>query len=311
MFTPEMKSSASTLAGTVLAFATLASHVFNSLAAPSSDWPQWRGPHRDGISGETGLLKEWPENGPPLKWRTAGLGGGYSSLVIVGDRIYTLGNRRGKDGGGTHLLALSLADGKEIWATRFPPGKDGSPNGTPTIDGDLVYAISLGGTLVCAKAASGELVWSKHFGTDFEGAMMSGWGFSESPLIDGDKLIVTPGGTKNTIVALNKKTGELIWKCPVADLGNRGKDGAAYTGVVVSEGAGVRQYVQLLGRGVVGVRASDGKLLWSYNRVANGTANLRLMPSASRNSLIVNPSGAVANRRAVASAASSIAVLCQ
>lgn len=244
--------------------------------AATADWPQWRGPNRDAISSETGLLKTWPTNGPPLLWKTTGLGGGFSSVAIVGDRLYTLGNRRGKDGGGTHLLALQLADGKPIWATAFPAGegKAGSPNGTPTIDGELAYAISLNGTLVCARTTTGEIVWSKNFSKDFEGGMMSGWGFSESPLVDGDKLIVTPGGTKSTIVALNKKNGELLWKCPVGDVGGRGKDGSAYTGAVVSEGAGVRQYIQLLGRGVVGVRASDGKLLWSYNRVANGTANI-------------------------------------
>ena len=259
--------------------ACLAAFVSTLLLAPAhaatTDWPQWRGPNRDAICTETGLLKTWPTNGPPLLWRASGLGSGYSSVAIVGDRIYTISNRRGKDGGGTHLLALALADGKPVWATPFPAGgKDGSPNGTPTVDGDLTYAISLGGTLVCAKTATGEIVWSKNFGKDFEGGMMSGWGFSESPLVDGDKLIVTPGGTNSTLVALNKKTGELLWKCPIAKFGGRGKDGSAYTGAVVSEGAGVRQYIQLLGRGVVGVRASDGKLLWTYNRVANDTANI-------------------------------------
>lgn len=237
--------------------------------ASATDWPGWRGPNRDGISTETGLLKSWPEGGPKLLWEVDGCGGGYASVAIAGGKIFTLGKT--KDG--EALFAFSAVDGKPLWNKVF--GTGGHSNGSPQVDGDLVYAIGLAGDLVCAKSATGEIVWQKNFGKDFGGVMMSGWGFSESPLIDGDRLICTPGGSGAMIVALDKKTGAEIWRSPApADPGARGKDGAGYSSVVISNGAGVKQYVQITGRGAVGVRADDGKLLWHYNKVANGTANI-------------------------------------
>ena len=237
---------------------------------PGGEWPQWRGPNRDGVSQETGLLTEWPEAGPTLLWQAEGLGKGYSSVAISGGKIFTLGQV--KDAG-TVLLALSLTDGKQLWQT---PVGGGSPNCTPTVDGDLVYALGRDGDLVCCEAATGKTVWKKNFGTDFGGKMMSGWGYSESPLVDGDRLICTPGAPEAAIVALDKKTGATIWKSPAPTDwgGDRGKDGAGYSSIVVGNGGGVKQYVQLTGRGIVSVAAADGRLLWTYNRVANGTANI-------------------------------------
>jgi outer membrane protein assembly factor BamB len=240
------------------------------LAAPAAadDWPQWRGPQRDGISSEKGLLKSWPAKGPSLLWQAKGLGGGFSSVAVAGGRIFTLGRRKA----GTELVALDLKDGKELWAARVGGG---DPNSTPTVDGDLVYALGRDGDLLCAEADTGKEVWRKNFGRDFGGRMMSGWGYSESPLIDGDRLVCTPGGGKAAIVALNKKTGETIWASPMpGEVGPRGQDGAGYSSIVVSQACGVRQYVQLTGRGIIAVAAEDGKPLWSYNRVANGTANI-------------------------------------
>jgi outer membrane protein assembly factor BamB len=235
---------------------------------PVGQWPQWRGPERDGKSQETGLLKTWPEEGPPLLWKVDGLGRGFSSVAIAGDKIFTMGDRKG----GAVLIALSLADGKELWTTKVG-GND--PNCTPTVDGDLVFALGKGGQLVCAETATGKEVWRKDFAADFGGQMMSGWGYSESPLVDGDRLICTPGAQDAIIAALDKRTGEVIWKSAMpADVGNKGKDGAGYSSIVVSEACGVRQYVQLSGRGVVSVAAKDGKFLWAYNRIANGTANI-------------------------------------
>ncbi|HWB10674.1 MAG TPA: PQQ-binding-like beta-propeller repeat protein [Pirellulales bacterium] len=237
--------------------------------ASVTEWPQWRGPNRDGVSPETGLLDEWPKEGPPLLWKTKGLGGGYSSLAIVDGKLYTLGRR----GNGEELIALDGADGKILWST--PTGGNNAPNGTPTVDGDRVYAIGLQGDLVCANVADGSLVWKKNFGRDFGGQMMSGWGYSESPLIDGDRLICTPGANEAMIVALDKRTGDTIWKAAMpAAVGPRGKDGAGYSSIVVSHGAGVKQYVQLIGRGVIGVRAENGEMLWGYNAIANDTANI-------------------------------------
>ncbi|MGH7140665.1 MAG: PQQ-binding-like beta-propeller repeat protein, partial [Pirellulales bacterium] len=142
-----------------------------------NEWPQWRGPNRDGISPETDLLDRWPKGGPPLAWKATGLGGGFSSLAVVDGKIYTLGNRQGKE----HLTALDAATGKILWST--PIGGGDHSNGTPTVDGDRVYAIGLKGDLVCAKIADGQIVWRKNFAADFGGKMMSGWGFSESPLV--------------------------------------------------------------------------------------------------------------------------------
>jgi outer membrane protein assembly factor BamB len=237
--------------------------------ASIAEWPQWRGPNRDGVSAETGLLNEWPKDGPPLLWKTKGLGGGYSSLAIVDGKIYTLGRR----GNGEELIAIDGSDGKLLWST--PTGGKDAPNGTPTVDGDRAYAIGLQGDLVCVNVADGQLLWKKNFGRDFGGQMMSGWGFSESPLIDGDRLICTPGANDAMIVALDKKTGDTIWKAAMpADVGPRGKDGAGYSSIVISQAAGVKQYVQLIGRGVIGVRAENGEMLWGYNGIANDTANI-------------------------------------
>jgi outer membrane protein assembly factor BamB len=234
----------------------------------ADDWPQWRGPHRDGVCTEKGLLDSWSKKAPPLAWQVDGLGSGYSSVAIAGDRIYTMGKRKK----GAELIALELATGKEMWATVVGGGE---PNCTPTVDGDLVYALGRDGDLLCAEAATGKEVWRKKFGTDFGGHMMSGWGYSESPLIDGDHLVCTPGGKKAMIAALDKKTGKTIWTSPMPDdVGRAGRDGAAYSSIVVSEAGNVRQYIQLTGRGIISVAAEDGKPLWWYNRIANGTANI-------------------------------------
>jgi outer membrane protein assembly factor BamB len=239
-----------------------------------AEWPQWRGANRDGISTDTGLLTEWPKDGPPLLWKATGLGRGFSSVSIAGRRIFTMGDRES----GQYVIALNLADGKELWSTRIsdvwkPDGYAG-PRCTPTVDGTRLYALGPHGDLVCLEADSGKEVWHHQMKADFGGQMHSGWGYSESPLVDGDRLICTPGGPETGMVALNKKTGAEIWRCAIGNPGERGGDGAAYSSIVVSDGGGVRQYVQLMGRGAVGVAAKDGKFLWSYNRVANGTANI-------------------------------------
>ncbi len=240
--------------------------------AVAADWPGWRGPNRDGICTETGLLQRWPDSGPRLLWKASGLGRGYSTVAVVGDRIYTMG-QRGKNPKRVYVLALRRSDGAEIWATELPGTHH--PNSTPTVDEDRVYALGATGELVCLQASDGRLLWSKQFGKDFGGRMMSGWGYSESPLIDGEKLICTPGGPDALVVALDKRTGEPVWKGRApTDPGPRGRDGAGYASAVVSNGGGVRQYVQLVGRGLVSYAAEDGRLLWSYNRIANGTANI-------------------------------------
>jgi outer membrane protein assembly factor BamB len=239
-----------------------------ALPVTGDDWPQWRGPHRDGISAEHGLLATWTSKGPPLAWQAEGLGSGYASVAVAGGKIFTLGDRKG----GTQLIALDVDGGKELWSAKVGGG---SPNCTPTVDGDLVFALGRDGDLVCAETATGKIVWRKNFPRDYKGHMMSGWGYSESPLVDGDRLIVSPGAKKGMLVALKKRTGETIWSSPEPDdVGPRGKDGAGYSSVVISKACGVKQYIQLTGRGIIAVAAEDGTPLWTYNKVANDTANI-------------------------------------
>lgn len=247
-----------------IAFGLVLSFSSMMLAA---DWPQWRGPNRDGVSSETGLLSEWGEDGPKLLFMGKGLGKGMSSVAVANGRIFTMGT--GRDG--SQLHAMDADTGELIWSTKVGGG---NPNCSPTVDGDLVYALGRSGDLLCANAKTGEEVWQKNFSSDFGGKMMSGWGYSESPLIDGERLICTPGSKDAQIVALDKKTGDLVWKSALPDVGNKGRDGAAYSTVVLSEAGGVKQYIQLVGRGIVSFAANDGRFLWSYNRIANGTANI-------------------------------------
>lgn len=229
-------------------------------SAASGDWPQWLGPNRDGKSDETGLIKEVSTNGPPLLWKSRDLGRGYSGVSLVGDRIFTMG-----DGAEScNVLALDRADGKLVWSTKMGrPGGGGGypgPRCTPTVDGNSVFALSQHGDLLSVEAATGKEQWRKNLSKDFAGQMMSGWGYSESPLVDGDKLLCTPGGSKGTVVALNKKSGEVLWRSKELT------DSAAYASLVIAEFGGVRQYVVFTDASVAGVAAADGRLLWKAPR---------------------------------------------
>lgn len=244
------------------------------LAAPEFkpqpfDWPQWQGPDRTTISRETGLLKTWPKEGPPLAWKVSGMGGGYCTPSVAAGRIVGM-SYRGDD---EVVWALDETNGKELWQTRIAAANrrvgygDGS-RCTPTVDGNVLYALGVSGDLVCLNVADGQEVWRKNLVKDFKGNV-PGWGYSESPLVDGEKLIATPGGKQATLVALNKKNGETIWQAQVPQ-----GDGAQYASVIAADVNGQRQYIQFLRGGVVGVAAADGKFLWRYNKPANGTANI-------------------------------------
>lgn len=247
--------------------------VFASIAI-AADWPQWRGPHRDGISPDHGLLSSWSEKGPDLVWSSKtvnkgkNIGAGWSSVSLVGDRIYTMGDF-GKE---CHVVCLERGTGKLVWSTHIGRTRgNGGPRCTPTIDGENVYALTNDGQLACLGTVKGEIRWKHDYAEDFAGKSMANWHFCESPLVDGEKLICTPGGDKAGVMALDKKTGKVIWQCPIP-----GSGGAGYSSLVASDGAGVRQYITFMGRGkgLVGVEAKSGKLLWSYTRVANGTGNI-------------------------------------
>ena len=239
------------------------------LEARAAEWPQWRGPQRNGISAETGLLAEWPKEGPKLVWQVKDIDSGYSTPSVVGDRLYLLSNQ-GLDN--EFVQALDAKGGKRIWSQRS--GKVGNPDqqpnypaarSTPTVDGEWVYAFGSDGDLACLERATGKVRWHANVRKDY-GGQPGIWAYSESPLVDGEAVICTPGGPDATMLALNKNTGELIWKCAVA-----GGEQAAYTSALVIEVGGVRQYVQMLQKGLVGVEAKTGKLLWRYDRTAKGS----------------------------------------
>jgi outer membrane protein assembly factor BamB len=236
-------------------------------ASPDVDWPTFRGPQRTGVSSETGLLQQWPKEGPPLVWESLGAGRGYASLAIAGSHIFTLGDAPSTaEDEDEYLLCFDRESGKQLWKTKTGPAwNQGSPTwrssrSTPTVDGDLVYVLTAQGELICCEVVTGTERWRKNFKTDFEGKKGDGWGYSESVLIDGDQLVCTPGGEKGTMVALNKQTGELIWKTLRA-----GDRGAAHVSIVIAEIGGTRVYVQTTASGPMGVRAKDGQLLWFHD----------------------------------------------
>ena len=215
---------------TLAVIALLIAPLHHSVFAASSDWPQWRGPNRDGLSAETGLLKQWPKDGPPLLWKATGLGAGFSGVSLAGQRIFTMGEQADAN----HVLALNRADGKILWSAKLgkagAPGWGGfaGPRATPTADGSLVFALGQYGEVICVNAEDGKEVWRTHLTTDFGGPRPE-WGFSESPLVDEDQVLFTPGGPKGTVVALNKKSGDLIWQS------KDWTDNAHYSSIIVVE----------------------------------------------------------------------------
>ncbi|MEM6978884.1 MAG: PQQ-binding-like beta-propeller repeat protein [Planctomycetota bacterium] len=245
-----------------------------------ADWLQWRGIDRANRSPETDLFDNWESEGPPLEWTAEGLGNGYASVTVAEGVIFTSGNFDD----GQAVVAISAADGSRLWKRSITgrPPKHGYPGSrtTPTLAGDLLYVVSSQGSVVCLTQADGRELWRRDF-ADWDGKMMSSWGFSESPLVDGDLVICTPGGSSGMIVALDRYSGTEVWTTTLPsfdeEVGLNGKplkDGAGYSSAVISYGGGIKQYVQLVGRGLIGVRAADGQLLWRYDRVANGTANI-------------------------------------
>lgn len=225
-----------------------------TLTTQAMDWPQWRGPKRDDISPETGLLKEWPEGGPKRLWLYEKAGNGYSGPAIVGSNFVTLGTRDGKE----VLLCLDAVKGEEKWALPISDILDNKwgvgPRSTPTVDGDHIYAMAGPGVLTCAQLADGKILWQKKM-SDL-GGKIPGWGYTESPLVDGDKVVCTPGGSQGAIAALDKKTGQLLWQSKDFT------DGAQYSSIVPAIINGQPQYVQRTMQSIVGISPKDGALLW-------------------------------------------------
>ena len=237
----------------LVALLALVTSVASTLAA-NFDWPQWRGPNRDDVSKETGLLKSWPEGGPKRVWLYENAGSGYSGPAIVSGKLFTIGTREDLE----ILLVLDANTGKEVWTAQMGAilknGYGDGPRGTPTVDGDRVYAMSGRGNVVCINVADGKVVWQK--GMTSLGGRVPGWGYTESVLVDGDHVVCTPGGSKGTLIALDKKSGDVIWQS------SEFTDGAHYSSIVPADLNGGRQYIQRTERSVVGIAAKDGKLLW-------------------------------------------------
>ncbi len=245
--------------------ATVALLFVFAAQALAQDWPQWRGPNRDGISKETGLLKQWPAEGPPLVWKAAGAGRGYSSFSIANGRLYTMGLRGDRE----FVIAFDIANGKEVWATphggAFRNDRGDGPRGTPTIDGDRLYALGGNGDLSCLDARTGKIVWTKNVLREF-GASNIGWGISESPLVLGNKVMVNAGGKNASIVALNKDSGAVIWKSQ--------SDEAGYSSAIPLQVNGGTQVVFFTAQRALGLDVNDGRLLWEYGKPANNVANV-------------------------------------
>ena len=235
------------------------------LSLAAADWPQWRGIHRDGKSPETGLLKQWPAGGPKLLWKAAGLGEGYSNVTVAGGRIYTQGQR----GDTQYIMSLDAASGKKLWevpnGAAYRERRGDGPRGVPTIEGDLLWALSAEGTLSCLQAKTGKKVWSRNAVNDFGGSVPH-WGYSESPLLDGNNLIFNAGGNGTAVMALDKNTGNPVWKSQ--------SDPAAYSSAVLAQVGNVKQILTLTSRGALAVRADNGEILWRYDQIANRTANI-------------------------------------
>lgn len=238
--------------------------------AVAEDWPQWRGPDRNGISQETGLLEQWPAEGPKLLWQVEDLGGGYGAPSVADGKVFLVVN----EGLERELVkAIDAKNGQELWSA--PLGKVGNPDqrpnypaarSTPTVAGDALYALGSDGDLACLETASGKLRWKKSLRSDF-GGKPGEWAYAESPLVDGDRVIVAPGGETAAIVALDRNDGEVIWQAAVP-----GSDAAGYASVVVAKIEDAKQYVAFLGIGLVGVDAETGKFLWLYDQT-KGIAN--------------------------------------
>ena len=281
-----MKARASNLSGVWFAVSI---SFLAWLPAPAADWPQWHGPNRDGVSTETGMLRQWPAEGPRHVWLFDRAGKGYSGCSVAGGKLFTMGTRDGKE----ILIALDAAIGRELWATPVDDifensGGDG-PRSTPTVNDGRVYALSGKGNIVCAEVSGGKVLWSKSI--EGLGGKMPEFGCAESPLVDGKLVIVTPGGDKGTLAALDKMTGAPVWRSDGIT------EGAQYSSIVPAVIGGKRQYVQFLMQNVFGVDAATGKVAWRSPWA--GKSRTVVTPIVMENEVFISGSASDAGSRKV------------
>ncbi len=239
--------------------------LISTAPATAEDWPQWRGPNRDGKSADTGLLKRWPTDGPEIVWQVNNVGVGYGAPAVADGKVFVVGN-------GPHrewLICLDEKTGEQVWACvtdsiRHNGGGYPGPRCTPSVVDGKIYVIGLAGRVVCCDAKTGAPIWLRDMAIEF-GAQVPASGFSESPLVDGDRVICTPG-MKKTVVALDANSGKEIWAAGVGDP-------TSYSSVIKADFDGVPQYVAFTLKGVIGIRAADGAYLWRYDAPSNGQAN--------------------------------------
>lgn len=229
-----------------------------------TDWPQWRGPNRDGVSKETGLLKVWPDGGPSVVWKSP-IGDGYSSVSISQGRIYTM-DSKGKE---EYVVCLDQSSGKELWRSKtdavFESGQGDGPRSTPTVDGNWVYALGANGMLVALNASDGKKIWSHDLRTEFESGIPK-WGTSTSPIVEKDLLLVDVGGkTGFSLMAFNKKDGTIAWKSHT--------DKQGYSSPIAVTAGGVRQILFFTGTALVSVSPS-GQVYWKYPWRTDWDANI-------------------------------------
>ena len=225
-----------------------------ALLSSAADWPQWRGPDRSEVSQETGLLKQWPEGGPKQVWLYREAGIGYAGFAVAAGTLYTSGARGDQE----YAVAVNAETGVEVWATELGPRLKNNwgdgPRGTPTVSAGKVYVMSGQGFLVALEAASGKLLWKTAM-TDLGGKVPQ-WGYTESVLVDGNRVICTPGGAQGAVAALDKNTGKVIWQ-------SKGfSELAQYSSPILIEHNGVRQVVVLTMSKLAGVAVESGELLW-------------------------------------------------
>jgi len=244
----------------IAAFSLFQSH------ANADQWNGWRGPSHDGHSKETGLKQAW-DTAPRQLLRIDDLGSGYGSICVAGKRFLAIGNEGLEN---EFVQARDTASGKLLWKTRL--GKVGNPDqqpsypasrSTPVVDGNRVYALGSDGDLACLDIADGTVRWRKQLRTDFGGAPGT-WAYSETPLIDGNRLVVTPGGPTHTLVALDKSTGALVWKT-----GFEAGGAAAYASPIPATIAGTKHIVQYVRNALIGVDAATGAVQWKFERTAD------------------------------------------